>query len=344
MTAALGEVLLRQVPAHLLAGVQSGEFNVYGAIIRSVAEGRIVGHLQETSGLAKLGATALAAPGSLPLAGAGLASDLVGHGVSYVQNEQIKAAVNVVQNLQIANLALGVVGIGVSIAGFAVLSAKINWVEGKLDAITDRLAEVARAVDWMRRDRISDDFTRLRTIAEQMDEGWSLIDPASQWRHVATEAHTLANMFERRAGELIAEPADLHAAEPFLEALALAGALRVSARLASGDDAAAAGAANEAARVLVSLGERASLGTSVLRQMRAKADIGGSQEWEEALSGRIEALRPVVAGLRQREAGAASTVLTLAELQRQQIPGRAWIEAARNEETEPVLCLLPATA
>lgn len=340
----LGNVLLRQVPAHLLAGVQSGELNVYGSIIRSMANGQIVGHLQETTGLCKLGASALAAPASLPLSGAGFAADLIGHGVSYAQNEQIKAAVNVVHNLQIANLAVGAVGIGISVAGFAVLSAKINRLEGKLDAVTDRFAEVARAVDALRRDRITNDFTRLRTIAEQMDEGWSLTDPVSQWRQVATEAHALANIFERRARELIGEPADLPAAEPLLEALALAASLRVSARLASGDDTAASAAANDGARALVSLGERASLGASVLQRMRSQAGMGGSREWEETLNGTIEVLRPLVSGIRQREAAAASTVLTLWELQRQQIPGRAWIEAARVEETEPVLCLLPANA
>ena len=344
MATLFGNALLRQVPAHLLAGVQAGDLKVYGSIIRSLTSGRIVGHLQETSGLAKLGATALAAPASLPLQGAGLAADLVGHGVSFVQNEQIKAAVNFVQNLQIANLALGAVGIGVSVAGFAILSAKINRVEASMDAMAGRLDEIARGVDSLRRDRIADDFTRLRTVAEQMDEGWSLTDPAPQWRQVASEAHSLVNMFERRASELTADPADVAAVEPFLEALALAASLRVAARLASGDDAAGRAAANEGARALVGVGERVSLGASVFRQMRSETSLGGTKAWDQALAGRVDTLRPLIERTRQREAAAASTSLTLAELQRQDISGRAWLEAARSEETEPVLCLLPSVS
>jgi len=344
MATLLGDVLLRKVPAHLLAGVQTGDLQVYGSIIRSLTSGQIVGHLQETSGLARLGATALSAPASLPLAGAGLAADVVGHGVSYVQNEQIKAAVDVVQNLQIANLALGAVGIGVSIAGFAILSAKINRVEASMDAMADRLDEIARGVDSLRRDRIADDFTRLRTVAEQMDEGWSLTDPAPQWRQVASAAHSLVNMFERRACELTADPADVAAAEPFLEALALAASLRVATRLASGDDAAGRAAAKESARALVSVGERVSLGASVLHQMRSETALGGTKAWDQALAERVDTLRPLIKRMRQSEAAAASTSLTLAELQRQDISGRAWLEAARSEEAEPVLCLLPSAS
>lgn len=348
MTATLlGDVLLRQVPAHLLAGVQAGDLKVYGSIIRSLTSGHIVGHLQETSGLARLGATAIAASASLPLQGASFAADLVGHSVSFVQNEQIKAAINVVQDLQIANLALGAVGIGVSVAGFAILSAKINRVEASMDAMAGRLAEIARSVDSLRRDRIADDFTRLRTVAEQMDEGWSLTDPTPQWRQVASEAHSLVNMFERRVSELtadLADLADLAAAEPFLEALALAASLRVAARLASGDDAAGRAAANEGARALVGVGERASLGGSVLRQMRLGTALGGTKAWDQALAGRVDTLRPLVERTRQREAAAASTSLTLAELQRQGISGRVWLEAARSEEAEPVLCLLPSAS
>lgn len=340
-SATLSKVLLRQVPAPLMAGIRSGEIKVYGSIIRSVASGKIVGHLQETSGFAKLGGIAVTAGSSAPLAGAGLAADLIGQGVNYVQNEQIKAALDVVQNLQVANLALGVVGIGVSVAGFAVLSAKINRIETSVDAMADRLTQLARGVDWLRHDRIAEDFARLRTVAEQLDEGWTLTDPSSQWRQVATEAHSLANIFERRATGLTTDPADLLAVEPFVDALALATSLRVSARLASGEDIAAGAAADEGAKCLIALGEHVSLSAAALRQMITDKAIVGSSEWGVALNNRAETLRPVIALRRQREMAAVSTSLTLAELRRQLIPGRAWLESARSETDEALICLLP---
>jgi hypothetical protein len=177
-----------------------------------------------------------------------------------------------------------------------------------------------------------------------MDEGWSLANPAQQWRQVATEAHALANQFARRAGELIETSADPLTAEPFLEALALAGATRVAARLAAGDDLVARQAADQTAQELVALGQHVRLGELTLAAMRAGTAEPGSAELGELLDSTADALRPAVAAVREREAAVAATMLTLAELEKQKIKGRAWLEAARSEQIAPLLCLLPQDA
>jgi hypothetical protein len=334
----LTDVLLRQIPEHLLSGVNSGQLEVYGSIIRSLADGRIVGHLQETSGLASL----FMGPVTLPLQAGGLAVDVVGHATSFVQNEQIKAAVSVVRQLGMANVAVATAGIGVSVAGYALLAAKIGLLEAKVDAMTDALAAIARDVDALRRDRIADDFSRLRTISEQMDEGWSLSDGHSQWRQVASEAHMLANTFERRATGLLAAPmTDPLAAEPFILAVAMSGATRVSARLATGDDAAARRAADETARILAELVGQVSLSDAALRRVRAEKIAPGSREWGDALSRVAAIVQPTIGALRDKQVAASTTTLTLRELDAQEISGREWIEMARLEEDSPVLCLLP---
>ena len=332
-------LLLREVPAQLVSGVGTGEYKVYGSIIRSVANGRIVGHLQETSGLAKLAGTAL----TEGIPGFGTAIDLAGHTVSYVQNEQIKAAVDVVQNLQIANLALSAAGIGVSVAGFAVLAAKIGRVEAKVDALGDRLDAIARGVEFLKRDRIAEDFTRLRTTAQLLDEAWLLSDPLPQWRQVAEEAIFLCNQFERRALELLDGNPDPIAAEPFLEALAFASSARVQVRLASGEDAVARKAAEDDALTLVRAGDRLRLGQAAVADALQAAAPVGTQDWSNALDARAKALRDSVAGTRAREAAAVGSALTLEELGRQGISGRAWLEEARAE-TEAPLLFLPISA
>jgi len=103
----LGGVLLREVPEALLVGVKSGQYSVYGSIIKSVSNGQIVGHLQEAGGLSKLAGMF----GSGPLG-------LLAGGVQMVQNEQIKsgigrleAGMGMLQSLGVANLALGAAGI-----------------------------------------------------------------------------------------------------------------------------------------------------------------------------------------------------------------------------------------
>jgi hypothetical protein len=331
----IASLLLREVPAQLLSGVGTGEYKVYGSIIRSVANGRIVGHLQETSGLTRLAGKAL----TEGIPGFGTAVDLAGHTVSYVQNEQIKAAVNVVQNLQIANLAVSAAGIGVSVAGFAVLAAKIGRVEAKVEALGDRLDAIARGVAFLRRDRIAEDFTRLRTAAQMLDEAWLLSDPLAQWRHVAEEAIFLSNQFERRALELLGDNPDPIAAEPFLEALAFASSARVQARLASGEDAVARKAAEEGALTLMRAGDRLGLAQAAVAGTLQTAVPVGTQDWSDALDARAKALRDSVAGTRAREAAAVGSALTLEELERQGISGRAWLEEARAEAEAPLLFL-----
>jgi hypothetical protein len=327
--------VLRAIPAHLSAGVKAGEFRVYGSIIKSVLNGQIAGHLQETTGLADLAGKALT--GGVP--GLGTAVDLAGHTASLVQNEQIKAAIGIVRNLQIADLALSAAGIGVSVAGFAVLAAKIGRVEAKVEAMGDRLDEIARGVEFLKRDRVAEDFARLRSILQQLDEAWLLTDPAPQWRHVSEAAILLANQFERRAHEVLGDMPDPAAAEPFLEALAFASSARVQARLASGEDAVARRAAEEGASALMRAGDRLRVGQAAITAAHNASSAPGAQGWSAALDGAAAKLREHVAAVRAREIAAIGTALTLKELDSQGISGRAWLEEARAEQSSPFIFL-----
>lgn len=337
-----GELLLRQIPAHLVEGVSSGKFQVYGSIIRSVADGRIVAHLQETHGLARMAGHLITAPGLAPAHVGGLALDGLGHAVTYVQNEQIKAAVATLNSLQVANLALGAVQIGVSVAGLAILAAKMSRIEKKVEGMSGTIEAIARGVESLRMASIRDDFTRLRTAVEQLEEGWTLADPVVQWSAVARESHKLANAFESRASELLSSPeTDALAAEPFIEAFGLASATRVCARLAAGEDLAARDAAERSAVTLVRLGDEVKLGHLALQRLHSRDVMAGTPAWSEGLDEVIDELRPQIAVIRQREYAAVSTALTLKELESQHIPGRGWLEAARMETEAQLLCLLP---
>jgi hypothetical protein len=340
----VGELFLRAVPEHLREGVRLGTMVVNGGTVRRT-NGQLAGFLQETSVfpdlLGGMSPADLTPPGMAAKV-LNLGVDVVGHTASFVQNEQIKAGIETLKTMATAGLALNVASIGVSIAGFAVLSAKIGRVEAKVDAMAEQLGAIGRKIDMLRKDRVDEDLTRLRTAAEQMEEGWSLSDPAPQWRDVASEAHRLANQFERRAAELLGDDkADPLSASPFLEAMALAGATRVSARLAAGEDVAARGAAGEGAAALAKLGRRLNLSELALTHLKAQKIEPGTAEWGQALGRSTDALRPGLAAVREREASAAGTALTLTELDHQEIRGRAWLEAARSERESPLLCLLP---
>ena len=108
----ISNILLRTVPEHLMAGVSSGQLEVLGSIIRSTSSGKIVAHLQEAAPLANLLARA---PLDLVIA----PLDLAAQAIQIGQNEQIKAGIDALRELQTAGLVLNAASIGVSVAGFA---------------------------------------------------------------------------------------------------------------------------------------------------------------------------------------------------------------------------------
>ncbi|MDH7974539.1 hypothetical protein QH494_20305 [Sphingomonas sp. AR_OL41] len=326
MIGSLTNTLLRKIPGQLLVGVASGEYRVSGSIIQSVTSGRIVGHLQETSAFSSLLSSG---PMALP--------QMALEAVSVVQNEQIKAAVAVVQALQVANLALSGISIGVSIAGTALLARRIARVEQKVDTILPGLAAVARGIEGLRAERIADDFTRLRTLADQVEEAWLPSATHAEWTAIARDSHFLADSFERRARELN-DARDRLANEPFIDAYALASGLRVTARLAAGQDDMARQAATARTYSLVALGEPIRLGRLVLAGA-PDDEIAATPRWQERLDHRIQDFLPIVTSARERELAAAASAETLDELARQEISGRDWLEVSRSETNSPLLFL-----
>lgn len=326
MIGSLANTLLREIPGHLLAGVASGEYRVSGSIIQSVTSGTIVGHLQETSALSSLLSSG---PLALP--------QLALEAVSVVQNEQIKAAIAVVQSLQVANLALSGISIGVSIAGTALLARRIARVEQKVDAILPGLAAIARGIEGLRAERIAEDFTRLRTLADQVEEAWLPSATHTEWMAIARDSHFLADSFERRARDL-GDAGDRLCGEPFVDAYALASGLRITARLAAGQDDMARQAATARTHSLLALGEPVRLGRLVL-SAEPDDDLAATPQWQERMDRRTEDFRSVVKLARERELAAAASAETLEELARQEISGRDWLEASRSEDSSPLLFL-----
>ena len=174
-----------------------------------------------------------------------------------------------------------------------------------------------------------------------MEEGWQLTAPEGQWRDVAGEMHRLQNSFSRRVEEILGgdDGECIAAADPFLDALAFASGIRVSARAAAGDQAAARQAAYDGAILLDRHGQRVRLSDAALAAVRASKVTPATAAWAETLSRSIEAAKPLITAMRGREAAAESTAATLDELDRRGIASREWMEAARSEGEEPFIFL-----
>lgn len=157
--------LLYDIPLNVLNRVSSGEAEVVGALIKEVASGKILAHVQPTQGFfnafTQAGGT-LVQTGFSPLGIIGV-----------VQGEQIKSGIErleqglgLVQNLQMANLALTGVGIGVSVAGFAIMNMRLNAIENNLGTLREEVREIGMMIQAAEVRRL---FSEIRAALKDLD-------------------------------------------------------------------------------------------------------------------------------------------------------------------------------
>ena len=336
-----GQIFLRTIPEHLVQGVNSGQYKVFGSVIKNLATGKGVGFLQEAAPLASM------AVNGASLSPIGAAADLGFGVVQVVQNEAIKSgiarledAVGMLQGLGIANLALGATGIGVSIAGFAVMSAKIDGVKRAVHGLADQIGTVSAKIDALQRDAIDVDFAELKSLAKSFDEAWQLSDDAAtrRWHDVARGALSQQSRFELRTDRVLnGTPHHYLDADPFLDAVSLASALRVASLAACNESLAAREAAADGAKSIERLTGGlglADLSQGVLEKTTAQP---GTLDWTLAQATANQSMRPIALKIRQREAAAITRAAPLIELEERAIRPREWLEAARSETNSPVL-------
>ena len=137
---------------------------------------------------------------------------------------------------------------------------------------------------------------------------------------------------------LLERQAEYALADTMVDALSLAGGLRVACLMACNESAAATSAATENARQIEGLTGNIGMADLVLARLPGGIERA-SQEWEEALTGAEAEATPIAASWRQREAMAATRAAPLPQLERDGVTPREWLAAAREETEQPVLLL-----
>lgn len=315
------------IPAELMVRYFGGDIVRSGALLREVGSGRIVAHLQEATGLARL------AGGLNPL-------DVVTQGVQIYQNEQIKAGLALIQNLGMANLALTGVSIGVSVVGFTVVKAKLDRIESGIDNLATAIERVSRKVDGVRDHLLRQELADLRAELRRIDVAWKE-QPAvriGQWRQGADRLLTIEERFHGHARALVAAAEEPQLRDLMIDGYVLAADGRRTALLASGSEAAAEDVAHEFHGALIAL--TGGLGAAeILRELMALEGVKGLASRANA----VERLRAGAAAratvLREREDMAATAPLTIAALRRAGVSGFEWLERARSEAEAPLICL-----
>lgn len=341
-------LFLRALPEHLMKGVISGEYQIFGSVIRDAASGQIRGFLQEAAPLANL----LLNTQMMPISAVGSIANVGLSAAQLVQGRVIQAGVAriedgiaALQSLGIADLALGIAGIGISVTGFAVMAAKIDGVKKAVLGLSDKIETVSVKIDHLQREAIDVDFAELKALSKSFDEAWQLAGDASErrWHDVAIGALSNQSRFELRADRVLGGgPAHYQIAEPFLDAISLASALRVAALAACNESIAASQAAADGGRSI----ERLTGGIGIADLSRitlANDDVQpGTQSWTLAQAQANQAARIVTRRIRQREAAAFTRAAPLATLEHHSIHPRDWLGAARKEAEAPILFMLAA--
>lgn len=354
----LADAILMSVPEALRGEFSAGTVYRVGALLFRHGQAGIIGHVQETAAAQQaasmllkeavphigsaLGVAAGGPPGVV-IGAVAKAAQLGMQGVAIAQNEQIKAAVATLQSLQLATLAVSAVGIGVSVAGFAILSQKIGRVSDQVAALDARLDRMARSIDELRHEYVHEDFDRLRTACEQMDEAWYLGDPEPQWRSAAQELHRVQNRFARRIRRIVLETEEIGTVEPFIEAFALAGANRTACRLAAGDTEAAYQASETFAREFAEITEPIGTASLLTARLREEGITPGDSRYALHAERARSNVEVTAASFRERDAIVSSTPITLRRLEQVGISGRRWLEQARHETREPLMFLAGET-
>lgn len=132
-----GMIVLRSVPPEHMEGVAKGEVKVYGSILRNIATGLVVGHLQETIGMAGFG-VGLA---NLGLGGANLAVGATGLRNDAIIKKKIDGVQfdvsSVLSNTEDIKTAVAGVQQGVStlLADSEVIKSGIQSLQGGVDTL-----------------------------------------------------------------------------------------------------------------------------------------------------------------------------------------------------------------
>ena len=338
--------LLYQIPASLISAVNSGKAELFGAVIKEVTTGQILGHVQQTSALNSLmnwgvqGAGNLVSGGFLPLNALTVFQNL------QIQKnlEKLQESAVFLQHLQIGNLALSGAGLGVSVVGFAMVLSRLKSIQSNLDKIHAKIDEVTN-------DRRND---ALNTLFATIEADVNNVRYLSDHPNPATSADALQHNLIRSARELegiLKREIDLKGKDSLpieqLERLwALIAALRICQEAAIHAlfyadhlNIAVKLAHDEAERLVKLLSQ---VTPDELSRLVARRE----QDWEKSITLRQKAFQQAnlltqgMMGSTIAMAGQSSLAQTLVDNGES---GRAFLDAAQAESQQPLLFVSPNT-
>jgi len=194
-------------PDHFGALVESGHVIRYGAILKDAASGRIVAHMQQTGVLEGLLSKTSSVLPINPFSPLSAMSSLGANFQLYRLDAKIEQSLQLMQGfagLQLANLALAGLGLGVSVAGFALIKARLNEVSLKIDTLSDA---VRMGFEEQRLRELRDLESDLDGQLDHAEEGWEHLDGGSRvWTRVADRLNDMVYRYPKLIEQNLQQP------------------------------------------------------------------------------------------------------------------------------------------
>lgn len=185
------------IPERFADVVALGKVVRFGAVLKEVETGRIVGHLQETGALYDM----LGRLPSLPLnpfSAINAVSGVVANVQLHRLDSKVEQTLQLVQDLksmQVASLTLAGLGLGVSVATFAYLKHRMDKVELRLDGIQ---AGQQKLLDEQRRAELERLETDLDAQLSHAEEAWHHGDGGQRaWSRVADKLNDMVYKYPK---------------------------------------------------------------------------------------------------------------------------------------------------
>lgn len=321
------------IPAQYLVGLSDGSLARFGALLKDSGSGQIVAHLQETGVATNL----LSGCTNLPL----LPAQAVYAAVAIDNNlklRQLTSLVQTLQSLQYATMAIALVGIGVSVAGFALMNKRLKGIEGEVSTLRAAVEKQFKELHWR---ELRARFALASTGLELAENAYRFRQPAPELRSAAERLAESSGFFKAEAQfALKQERVNLELVQSFTYAMLLCDTTRVDCLVEANEMDAAVSVAERIGSDWVVLCDELDAVT-LARRVSAADESGGRKGHSELRELRLKHIDPFLQFMTEAtEAGITRSALIQSLIDRG-IEGTEYLQRVRSEDREPIL-LLPA--
>jgi len=154
------------IPNEFITGINSGQLMRYGTIIKDVATGNIVGHLKEVGNISKI-----LSEYPIPMNPLSAVTGTINVTSNIAQNFQLREISKTLEALKMVNnigAIASIATLGVSVAGFVVVTNKLNKLDEKLNIALEKLDVIKEILEDLKMKQEVLEFAEIKTASEQL--------------------------------------------------------------------------------------------------------------------------------------------------------------------------------